>query len=124
MDQYIFKATCTKVVDGDTIDCTVDLGFQMTTKQRFRLHGINTPELHSKDPLLKERARAAKDFLTDLVLNETLMVQTYKSDAFGRYLAKIFIPIADRPSEYTLVNDLMIVAGFAEPFMVETSLLN
>lgn len=124
MDQYIFKATCTKVVDGDTIDCTVDLGFQMTTKQRFRLHGINTPELHSKDPLLKEKAQAAKVFLTDLILNETLMVQTYKSDSFGRYLANIFIPIADRPTEYTNINDLLVVAGFAEVFMAETSLLS
>ena len=59
---YTFKAEVVKVVDGDTIDCLVHLGFHVTTMQRFRLFGINTPETRGV-----ERSKAAEfSFLLSL----------------------------------------------------------
>lgn len=45
---YLYKAKVLKVVDGDTLDCEVDLGFRVTTRQRFRLHRIDTPEVRGE----------------------------------------------------------------------------
>lgn len=60
---YIYKAKIINVVDGDTVDATIDVGFKMTTVQRLRLLGINTPEKNSKDIFEKSRAIIAKDWL-------------------------------------------------------------
>jgi micrococcal nuclease len=46
MINYIYTATITKIIDGDTVDAIVDLGFSVQTKIRFRLNGIDTPELN------------------------------------------------------------------------------
>lgn len=121
MEAYIFKAHCINVVDGDTIDCELDLGFHLKSIHRFRLYGVNTPELHDKDLAIRAKANAAKDYTTDHVLGKDIMVQTYKSDVFGRYLAKVFIPNND--TEYECLNDLLIQDGMAIPFMTDTDLL-
>lgn len=113
---YIFRATCTNVVDGDTIDCDIDVGFGMRTRQRLRLHGVNTPELRSSDPDKRLAAIEAKRFTERFALGCDLYIQTYKSDVFGRYLAKIY-----RDSE--CLNDLLVSEGHAVPFMEETALL-
>ena len=52
---YEYKAKVHRIIDGDTVDVTIDLGFEMTTKQRIRLYGIDTPETRTRD--LKEKAR-------------------------------------------------------------------
>ena len=58
---YTYKAKLVKVVDGDTIDVTIDLGFDVSVKKRVRFEGINAPESRTRD--LKEKALglAAKD---------------------------------------------------------------
>jgi micrococcal nuclease len=85
MNTYIFEAYCTNVVDGDTADLVIDVGFRMTTEQRVRLLGINTPERNH--PGYQE----AKDYLVERILNKDLLVETRKSDVFGRYLATIYV---------------------------------
>ena len=57
---YIYSAKCLKVVDGDTIDARVDLGFDTFKKIRIRLVGINAPESRTRDLEEKERGLAAK----------------------------------------------------------------
>ena len=46
---YTYKAKCTRVVDGDTIDASIDLGFDITINKRIRLAGINAPESRTRD---------------------------------------------------------------------------
>jgi len=112
---FVYRARLVRVVDGDTCDLTVDVGFHMTTTQRFRLLGINTPELHSKDLAERERAVAATQALTSMLSQGggdwPLLVRTQKSDAFGRWLAEIWIE-----NNSLHVNDALLAGGFAVPF--------
>lgn len=82
---YDYKATVTNVVDGDTIDAIVDLGFHIFTTQRFRLFGVDTPELRGPKAN-PEAANAAKDFTTKHLLNQNVIIRSFKSDSFGRWL--------------------------------------
>jgi micrococcal nuclease len=88
--EFIFDAKVINVVDGDTIDVVIDLGFSMTTQQRLRLYGIDTMETNSKDPLLKENGLSAKKFVSDSVLNQDVTIHTFKPDKYGRYLANVY----------------------------------
>jgi len=128
MNAYVFRGHCYNVVDGDTVDCMIDVGFHLQTKQRLRLWGVNAPEKHSKDLDEREAAQLAQDFVTDMILGKEIMVQTYKADSFGRYLAKIFIERKeqpeDGPTEYMCLNDLLVEYELAVPYMTNTKILS
>ena len=100
---YNYKAEVYNVVDGDTVDVMVDLGFKMYTKQRIRLAGIDTPERGQKG------FQEAKDALTNFVLNKEVLVTTYKSSKYGYYLADIEF-------DNQKINSLMIEEGYARPY--------
>lgn len=101
LDNYIRKAIILNVVDGDTYDCEVDLGYKMKTIQRFRLLGIDTPERG------EQGYNEAKDFVKQYV-NHEVCVKSYKSDSFGRYLAEVHID-----GEYLTLNEILIEKGYA-----------
>ena len=65
---YEYKAVVDRVVDGDTIDVTIDLGFSVWKKMRVRMEGINTPESRTRDLEEKKRGLAAKDRLKEILL--------------------------------------------------------
>lgn len=88
---YFYNAKILNVVDGDTVDALIDLGFKVTITLRLRFNGIDTSELHSSDPELRERANKAKAFVTENLLNKEVVLQTYKADKYGRYLADIYL---------------------------------
>lgn len=111
---YIFKATCTNVVDGDTADFVIDVGFKLTTEQRVRFLYVNTPEKRTKDPLEKEAALKAQEFVEGMILNKDVFIRTYESDAFGRYLGEIFVESEDGSVS---VNQLLLLHGYAEPYI-------
>lgn len=81
------------VVDGDTVDAKIDLGFQIYWHTRLRLNGINTPELHSGSADEHAAAVKAKDRLAELVLGKTAAVKTFKdkTEKYGRYLAELVV---------------------------------
>jgi micrococcal nuclease len=101
---YEYKATCTRVVDGDTVDLQIDLGFSMTVKQRVRLAHIDTPE-RGQDGY--DQAKAA---LIDAVQFKTVRVKTTKPSKYGYYLAEI------STDGCLSVNSMMIDRGFAKPY--------
>jgi micrococcal nuclease len=91
-----FRARCLNVVDGDTVDLYVDIGFHVTFTGRFRILGVNTPEMNSKVPEERLIAAIAKKATSDWLkpdLNNkewTLLVKTKKDpDNFGRWLASV-----------------------------------
>lgn len=87
---YKYKAFVTRVVDGDTFDAIVELGYNITTKQRFRLKGIDTPETwrpNSKKE--KEHGEEATTFTTDTILNTNVTLTSVKTSTYGRYEANI-----------------------------------
>ena len=84
----------TKVIDGDTIDVIIDLGFDIMYKSRVRLFGIDTPESRTRDLVEKKYGLMSKDFLKDKLKNaEKIVIKTHKGEEtgkFGRILGEIF----------------------------------
>ena len=101
-----------KIVDGDTIDVDIDLGFNVSYTQRVRLAGIDTPESRTTD--LKEKALGleVKEYLKHLLEDaEDIIIQTEKPDSsekYGRILGWLFIN-----DEEISVNEKMINDGYA-----------
>jgi len=91
---YEYKCRLVKVVDGDTIDVDIDLGFDVwLQKQRIRLYGIDTPESRTSDADEKIYGNLAKDYLTKWTNSGDLILKTFKDDArgkFGRILGEIW----------------------------------
>ena len=89
---YENKCGVTRIVDGDTVDCEIDLGFDIVYKSRVRLYGIDTPESRTKDLDEKARGKLASDFLAQHILHaDKLVIQTKldKKGKFGRVLGVI-----------------------------------
>lgn len=103
---YTFRALCTNVVDGDTIDVELDLGFDTTQKRRLRLLDVDTPE-RKQDKFLK-----AKQFTESAVLNKEIRVQTYKAGNFGRYLAHVYYPT---PNGFKELSEELRAANLIKP---------
>ena len=84
----------TKVIDGDTIDVIIDLGFDIMYKSRVRLFGIDTHESRTRDLVEKKYGLMSKDFLKDKLKNaEKIVIKTHKGEEtgkFGRILGEIF----------------------------------
>lgn len=104
---YIYKAKITNIVDGDTFDAVVDVGFKMTTVQRLRLLGVNTAEVNSKVESERQLALEAKQYGIDNLLNKEVIINTAKSDSFGRYLASIVVEGKDYAT--LLLNEKLAV---------------
>ena len=118
--KYTYPARCTNVIDGDTIDVTLDLGLHLTSTQRVRLLGVNCPELHAADPEVRTAAINALDYTRTTIdewqdnttLKFPLLVTTTKTDAFGRWLADVESAMFHTD---TLSNELL-TAGHAVPY--------
>lgn len=97
-----------KVVDGDTVDFTVDLGFNISHKVRVRLYGVNTPELKSGSDDAKLAKKFAQSWLDSA---SDLTIETFKdsSDKYGRFLAKVYD--GDR-----CLNADLLTKGLAVPY--------
>ena len=108
---YEYKATIRRVVDGDTVDVTLDLGFNILYNSRIRLHGIDAPESRTRDLEEKKRGLAAKDRVKELCpVGCTVMLKTTKDGRgkFGRILGEIFVE-----GLVQSVNRLLIEEGHA-----------
>lgn len=109
---YQYKATLLNVVDGDTVDMFVDMGFNIGITQRMRLAFIDTPELNSVDIAVRAQAMAAKNFVLDtLSIGRSYTIKTYKIDKYGRLLVEIFV------TPDVSVNQLLIARGLATPYL-------
>jgi len=108
MYEYAIKEIV-KVVDGDTIDIAIDLGFDLTKKERVRLAGIDTPESRTRDLEEKELGLEAKNFLTRRLedgMVSGLKVKTEKDGKYGRMLGWVFCG-------QTNINEEMVYRGYA-----------
>jgi len=85
---YEYRATILKIIDGDTVDVDIDLGFDSwLRKQRIRLLGIDTPESRTRDKEEKKYGLLAKQFVTDFIpVGSTCVLRTQKKGKYGRYL--------------------------------------
>lgn len=109
MDQevYLYKIhKVVKVVDGDTIDVVIDLGFNIRHKTRVRLMGINAPESRTKDKNEKVKGLAAKKRLTELCGKGNLLLKSHGKGKYGRVLGEFFASGVN-------LNNVMVAEGHA-----------
>lgn len=115
---YEYKAKITNIVDGDTVDAIVDLGFDIKFEMRLRLYGINTPEIRTKDLEEKARGFAAKTKVQEMIGEQEVMIKTHKDKAgkYGRILAEIFELHEYMNDSPISVNTKLLQEGFAKPY--------
>ena len=109
---YEYKCKMVKVVDGDTVDVDIDLGFGVWMRdQRIRLYGIDTPESRTRNLDEKKRGLLAKKYLQEaLKAGSKLSIKTYKDNEtgkFGRILGDVFID--GKSINAQMVKDFMAV---------------
>jgi micrococcal nuclease len=122
MYEYFVKEV-TRVVDGDTIDVIIDLGFSIMFASRVRLAGIDTPESRTKDKAEKALGLESKKYLADrLKAAKNIVIKTEKLDSsekYGRILAWLYVD-----GEGNSVNHEMIEKGYAWGYLGDTKVKN
>ena len=123
---YFYSISNIRVIDGDTIDADIDLGFSIFIRRRIRLEGIDAPEtrLQSKisDPEERKKEKLSgiksKDFLYSICESNKIYLISNKLDKYGRVLGEIFLIEDDLGVEesYTSINQLMISKGYASAY--------
>ena len=110
-DLYTYKAWVHRVLDGDTIEAVVDLGFGITTTQTLRFRGIDAPELVTADGM--EAKKALEKFLrmADGKTTAPVLIKTVKSDKYDRYLVDVYITDKDGKQQY--INNVLLEQGLA-----------
>lgn len=112
LNLYRYKAQLLRVVDGDTIDAMIDLGFETYVKRRIRMTGINAPESRGAT---REIGKAASAHLQQLLeIEGTLFCISHEIEKFGRVLGTLILVPVDGP-EIDL-NQRMITDGHAIPY--------
>jgi micrococcal nuclease len=118
-EYYVKKVE--NVVDGDTIDVVIDLGFDIMFASRVRLAGIDTPESRTKDKAEKALGLESKEYLKKHLKDaKSVVIKTEKinsSEKFGRILGWVYIN-----GDTVSLNDIMINDGYAWGYMGETKI--
>lgn len=106
---YEYNIKITRVIDGDTVDGMIDLGFHTHTSKRVRFVGINAPETRTRDKAEKEKGIIAKNWLKQLVEeNDEFIIVSHGTGKFGRVLGELYVVKGDRKQS---VNKMMLNAG-------------
>ena len=113
---YKYAARLIRVVDGDTIDAEIDLGFDIMIRQRVKLYGIATPDLRSLDIDIREKGLAAKAKLIDLLTKEFLINTVLnKRGKYGRIMGIVSVVSVD--GTVININNALVAGGFAVEHM-------
>lgn len=116
-EYYVKKVT--NVVDGDTIDVDIDLGFSISYSQRVRLAGIDTPESRTSDKAEKVLGLESKEFLKSKIKDaKTVVIKTEKMDSsekYGRILGWVYLD-----GSSISINEQMISEGYAWGYLGDT----
>ena len=104
---YFYNGKVLNIVDGDTFDAQLDLGFGLNWVQRIRLYGVNSPEMSTP------QGQPAKDFLANLLTAKEIVFYTLKDkkETFGRYLAIVYLGTKETYSTDKSVNKQILEAG-------------
>jgi micrococcal nuclease len=111
---YKYKSILKRVVDGDTMDLIIDLGFKMTTEQRVRLRGVDTPEIWRQKETSDEfkKGMAAKNYVIERFetnSNEATIISDKETGVYGRYIVEIIF----KDSKISL-NEELVKKGLAK----------
>ena len=105
-----------KVIDGDTVDVLIDLGFKTFIKKRIRVYGINTPETRTRNPEEKAKGLKAKARVCELLTQEGLEIflESHGVGKFGRVIGSISFGLPS--NEKKDLSDLLVLEGHAEEY--------
>jgi len=116
-EYYVKKVS--KVVDGDTIDVDIDLGFDISFSSRVRLAGIDTPESRTADKIEKALGLESKEYLKKAIdASKTVVIKTEKMDSsekYGRILGWVFLDGSEISINQKMIND-----GYAWGYLGDT----
>ena len=104
-----YKAKVRRVVDGDTLDLDIDLGFHITLRERVRLMGIDTPETRTRDPVEKANGLKSKEFVIGFVADGDVIIRVHGFGKFGR-------PLVDLYKNDICLNERLVHLGLAVPY--------
>ena len=107
---YEYSAKCIRVVDGDTIDCEIDLGFDVFIRERVRFAGINAPESRTRDLEEKSRGLAAKARVVELLGEGEKFTLKTEYDRLGKYGRVIGTIILENGES---LNNMLVLEGHA-----------
>lgn len=136
---WTYQATVERVVDGDTLDLDIDLGFRIHSRQRVRLHGVDTPEIHGVRRDSEEYAlgMAAVSFVeewldarrvraegpTGAYMERAVVIRSYdggkpRAGKYGRWLVEVFGrgDAAEELDPAQTLNQALLDSGHAEPY--------
>ena len=114
MDKHIYSAKVVRVVDGDTADAMIDLGFDTWVKKRIRFYGVDTWESRTRNLEEKKKGLAAKEYVKDLLENSDegkFLLKSHGVGKYGRVLGELFVKGND-----TSVNELLKENGHASEY--------
>jgi micrococcal nuclease len=116
MEKYIYRAKLDRVVDGDTVDALIDVGFDIWFKKRIRFMGLDTWESRTKDLEEKKKGLAAKARTKELLEKVSsksgyFRLKSHGLGKYGRVLGEIFI--MDKDGKQWSVNETLITEGHA-----------
>lgn len=112
---YRYNVTVTRVVDGDTVDVDIDLGFGMTyKKQRVRMMGIDTPESRTRDLEEKFYGKQSKYFLEGLLKDKKVQLLSHDKGKFGRILGELFIEKNEVSINQQMIDNYHAVPYFGQ----------
>lgn len=118
MELFFYRAEVKKIIDGDTLDVLIDVGFNIHFHARIRLYGVNTPESRTSNKEEKVMGLAAKDFTKKWVEDnqKIIYIKTVldKNEKYGRVLAEVY----DETKNSCLNKDI-INSGFAREYFGE-----
>ena len=111
LDKHIYSAKLVRVVDGDTADAMIDLGFNTWVKKRMRFFGVDTWESRTRNLEEKKKGLAAKDYVKDLLQNSDegkFLLKSHGVGKYGRVLGELFVKGSEKS-----VNELLKDNGHA-----------
>tara|TARA_R100001082_G_scaffold93765_1_gene60597 strand:+ start:813 stop:1232 length:420 start_codon:yes stop_codon:yes gene_type:complete len=106
---YEYNCEVKRIVDGDTVDVVIDLGFDIHYSSRVRLYGIDTPESRTRNKDEKVRGLMSKEYLIDALSKGQVVIKTHKDKKgkFGRVLGEMYV--ADKNINLMMVDDHLAV---------------
>ena len=114
---YDYPCKVTRVVDGDTIDVNIDLGFKIWHRARVRMLGIDTPESRTRNLEEKAMGLASKARLKEMLKGKSITIECTKTKGkFGRVLANVWAADKAVGAVATCVNDQLCAEGYARPY--------
>ena len=108
-----------RVVDGDTIDCWIDLGYNLQIHKRIRFAGVNAPETRTRDKEEKKRGLIAKEWLINKIdpeavgSSKNIILKSYEYGKYGRVIGELFIVSGSRKQS---INKMMLAEGLVTEY--------